>query len=87
MSHHEFNHLLSSLDALSPEQLATVRRELDSKLASPVVPSHSTRATPAEETAFDRAERVGLIGRRKGMPGAATDLSTYPQHMAGFGDG
>jgi len=33
MSQHEFNHLLSSLNALSPEQLVTLRRELDDKLA------------------------------------------------------
>ena len=34
MSQREFNHLLASLDALSPEQLATLRRELDGKLAA-----------------------------------------------------
>jgi hypothetical protein len=33
MSQREFNDLLTSLDALSPEQLATLRRELDGKLA------------------------------------------------------
>ena len=33
MSQREFNHLLTSLDALSPDQLATLRRELDGKLA------------------------------------------------------
>ncbi|HKM80795.1 MAG TPA: hypothetical protein VJY15_07525 [Candidatus Acidoferrum sp.] len=34
MSQREFNYLLTSLNALSPEQLATLRRELDSKLAT-----------------------------------------------------
>jgi hypothetical protein len=34
MSQREFNDLLTSLDALSPEQLATLRRELDGKLAT-----------------------------------------------------
>ncbi len=34
MSQPDFNHLLISLNALSPEQLATLRRELDSKLAT-----------------------------------------------------
>lgn len=33
MSQREFDDLLISLDALSPEQLATLRREVDSKLA------------------------------------------------------
>ena len=34
MSQCDFNHLLTSLNALSPEQLATLRRELDGKLAT-----------------------------------------------------
>jgi hypothetical protein len=34
MSQREFNHLLTSLDALSPQQLAALRRELDGKLAA-----------------------------------------------------
>ena len=87
MSHREFNHLLSSLNALSPEQLATLRRELDSKLALSPPPNHAKRASPAEETAFDRLERAGLIGCLKGMPGTPTDLSTNPKYMEGFGHG
>ena len=87
MSHREFNHLLTSLNALSPEQLATLRRKLDSKLTSLPSPSHAKRANPAEETAFDRLERAGLIGCLKGVPGTPTDLSTNPKHMEGFGHG
>jgi hypothetical protein len=87
MSQREFNHLLSSLNALSPEQLATLRRELDSKLASPSQPTYTKQATPAEETVFDRLERAGLIGCLSGMPGTPTDLSTNPEHMEGFGSG
>ena len=34
MSQRDFNHLRTSLNALSPEQLATLRRELDGKLAT-----------------------------------------------------
>ena len=34
MSQRDLNHLLTSLDALSPEQLAALRRELDGKLAT-----------------------------------------------------
>jgi hypothetical protein len=85
MSHREFNHLLSSLNALSPEQLAALRRELDSKLASS--PTHAKQATYAEETAFDRMERAGLIGCLKGTPGTPTDSSTNSKHMEGFGHG
>ena len=87
MSHREFNHLLTSLNALSPEQLATLRRELDSKLSPSPSSTHSKQATPTEETAFDRMERAGLIGCLKGMPGTPTDLSTNPKHMEGFGHG
>jgi hypothetical protein len=85
MSHREFNHLLSSLNALSPEQLAALRRELDSKLASALSPTHAKRAVPTEETAFDRLQQAGLIGCLKGMPDTPTDLSTNPKHMEGFG--
>jgi hypothetical protein len=87
MSHREFNHLLRSLNALSPEQLATLRRELDSKLASSSSQTHAKQAKPAEETVFDRLERAGLIGCLKGTSGTPTDLSTNPKHMEGFGHG
>ena len=33
MTHSEFNHIVASLGALSPEQLRQLRRELDDKLA------------------------------------------------------
>ncbi len=85
MAHREFNHLLSSLNALSPEQLATLRRELDSKLAS--LPTHAKQARLTEETVFDRLERTGLIGCLKGVAGTPTDLSTNPKHIEGFGNG
>jgi hypothetical protein len=54
MTEREFNHFLHSLGALSPEQLAALRRALDSKLAaSPVA---------ASESVFDVADRAGLVG-------------------------
>jgi hypothetical protein len=34
MTHSEFNHLLSSIKALSPEQMRQLRQELDSELAA-----------------------------------------------------
>jgi hypothetical protein len=34
MTHHDFNHIMQSLNALSPEQMQQLRRELDGKLAS-----------------------------------------------------
>jgi hypothetical protein len=89
MSQREFNDLLSNLSSLSPEQLATLRRELDSTIASaqPVRTKRAGRQAGelAGETAFDVASRAGLIGCIKGAPGLVTDLSTNPKHMEGFG--
>ena len=87
MSQREFNQLLSSLNALSPEQLATLRRELDSKIAPPPPANAKQAGSPIEETVFDVLERSRLIGCLKGKPGTPTDLSTNPEHMAGFGRG
>jgi hypothetical protein len=87
MSQREFNQLLNSLNALSPEQLATLRRELDSKMVSPVPDAGKRPGKRAEETAFDVMERAGLIGCLKGAPHTPTDLSTNPKHMEGFGGG
>jgi hypothetical protein len=39
MSQREFNQLLTSLNALTPDQLATLRRELDGKLAVAATPA------------------------------------------------
>ena len=86
-------HIVNSItcwpaSALShPSNLATLRRELDSKLTSSPSLPHVKQAGPAEETAFDRLESAGLIGCLIGMPGTPTDLSTNPKHMEGFGHG
>ena len=86
MSHREFNDLLNSLKGLSPQQLATLRHEVDCNLAS----SRPARAKQAgehdEETVFDVMERAGLIGCLQGGPGTPTDLATNPKHMEGFGN-
>ena len=51
MSQREFDRLLTSLNALSPEQLATLRRELDGKLA----------ATATKETAGSDLGSIGAM--------------------------
>jgi hypothetical protein len=38
MTHSEFNHIVESLNALSPEQMRQLRRELDGKLATAATP-------------------------------------------------
>ncbi|MDR3638072.1 MAG: hypothetical protein P4L84_29980 [Isosphaeraceae bacterium] len=82
MSHREFNHILTSIDGLSPEQMEQLARELQSKIAAS---RRSTMPFGADETAFDAAERAGLIGCIEGAPRSPTDLSTNPKHMEGFG--
>jgi hypothetical protein len=91
MSQREFNQLLSSLPGLSPEQLATLRRQLD-QLDQPgarVKPEATARkpGKAASVTVFDLLERDGLIGCIKGEPDSPTDLATNPKHMEGFGGG
>jgi hypothetical protein len=48
MSHLEFSELLSSLSGPSPEQLATLRREVDSQMASSP-PSGATQTAAVEQ--------------------------------------
>jgi hypothetical protein len=48
MSQTEFTQMLSNLEALSPEQMAALRRELD-KMAAP-----AKRAAPVSEDDFER---------------------------------
>jgi len=55
MTHSEFNHLLGSINGLSPEQMLQLRRELDSKLASS--PALSQPALTEEELADQEAQR------------------------------
>jgi hypothetical protein len=61
MSQRDFTQLLTTLDALSPEQMETLRRELDSKMASAMPSAMSppaqpppSRATPMSEDDFKR---------------------------------
>ena len=89
MTHSDFNHLLSSLPALSAEQMRRLARELEARLAVTAAtrpaPAKTAAAPDAEETAYDMARRAGLIGCIKGASRSPTDLSTNPKHMEGFG--
>jgi hypothetical protein len=69
MSQRDCTQLLTNLDALSPEQMAALRRELDRKMAS-AMPSATSRpaqpppssATPTSEDDFKRQLlRSGLM--------------------------
>jgi len=88
MTHNEFNHILSSITALSPAQMRRLARELETRLAATAgkrLASAKAARQESEETAFDVASRAGLIGCIKGAPRSPTDLSTNPKHMEGFG--
>ena len=89
MKHDEFNHIISSMNALSSDQMRRLFRELERKMASTKPPTSTSAddGRDAEETAFDVAQRAGLIGRIQGKPGSPTDLSTNPKHREGFGHG
>ena len=39
MTHTDFNHILSSLKTLSPEQVRQLRQQLDRQLAQPKTPT------------------------------------------------
>ncbi len=52
MSHVEFNHLLETLPALSPEQIETLRRELETVAAQPR--SDQEPSVPASDEELQR---------------------------------
>jgi hypothetical protein len=67
MTHSEFSHLLNSINALSPDQMRQLRRELDNKLA--VWASPSQPALTDEELADQELQRrlfeAGVISEIK----------------------
>ena len=48
MTYSDFNHLLSSINGLSPEQLRQLRQQLDRQLAQPKKPAHPASAKAAK---------------------------------------
>jgi hypothetical protein len=84
MTHNEFNHLLSSIKALSPEQVRQLRQQLDRQHDQPKQPPAGTpgkaakRARPAApkkrmtEAEFDQhLLKIGLISS---LPDPALDI-------------
>jgi len=67
MTHNEFNHLLDSIDALSPEQMRQLRCELDDKLASSTaaVQPPLTDAELADQELQRRLFEAGLLSEIK----------------------
>jgi hypothetical protein len=50
MTHNEFNHVLSSLEALSAEQVRQLRQQLDRQIAQPKTPTGRTPGKGANRT-------------------------------------
>ena len=59
MSHSDFNHLLSSLKTLSPEQMRRLRQQIDSELAQPKKP-----APPAARRGTTRTKAAPQLARK-----------------------
>ena len=58
MTHNEFNHLLSSLKMLSPEQVGQLRRQIDSQLAPPKKASVNCPARAQTDQAHGNQEEA-----------------------------
>jgi len=85
MTHTDFNHLLSTIKALTPEQVRQLRQQLDKQLAQPKKPTALTpgkaakRATPAAPkkkplTADEFNQRFFAAGRIASLPDPALDI-------------
>jgi hypothetical protein len=93
MSQSDFKHLLSSLDALSPEQPAVLRRELDSRKTSPV-PAGAKRAAPlmggpSRNRPWRRPAALGARSGRVGhlqVPGRVVGVDRLWRTAASSGD-
>ena len=83
MTHTDFNHLLSSLKGLTPEQVRQLRQQLDHQLAEPKkrpVPPTAEKAKKAaapKKKPLTRAEfnrRLLAEGRLASLPNPALDI-------------
>jgi len=74
------------VDADFQRDLEAIARETgqsESDVVREALPKHiHTRRHRRAESAFDAAQRLGIIGFAKRLP---PDLSTSPRHMKGFG--
>ena len=81
----DFNHLLSSIRALSPEQMRQLRQQLDSELARPQQQPARTPGTAAKRarpaapkkkpmTADELNKRLLAEGRLASLPDPALDI-------------
>ena len=85
MTHNEFNHLLHSIKALTPEQMRQLREELDSELAHVALPPETpaakdAAAPPARKSVWERIqERTAAIPDEE-WDKLPTDLAEQHDH-------
>jgi hypothetical protein len=81
MSHNEFNQLLSRLDALSPDQLLRLHRELEGKMASAQNPTATQEVSaPIRKPVWERIqERTAAIPDEE-WDKLPTDLAEQHDH-------
>ena len=78
MTHSEFDHLLGSINSLSPEQMRQLRYELDTRLA----PATAGDRQAAEQVSMDMQRQLleaGIIGEIRPL---ITDLAPYRNRRA-----
>ncbi len=76
MTHTEFSHLLQRIDALSPEQIQQLRRELDSKVASSAV-ADQPPLTAEQSADLELQHRLFEAGLLSEIKPPVTDLTPY----------
>jgi hypothetical protein len=85
MTHINFNHLLSSIKSLSPEQLRQLRHQLDRQLAQPKKPTATAPGKSAKRvksaarkkkplTADEFNQRLFAAGRIASLPDPVLDI-------------
>jgi hypothetical protein len=83
MTHDEFNHIVQSLSALSPEQMRQLRRELDGKIAAAATKPPAADADPLLGSMSDHAELMDQIVedamRNRAHMSTETGLSTISE--------
>jgi hypothetical protein len=79
MTHSEFNHILGSINTLSPEQIQRLRHELDRKLASPAAQGSPplTEAELADQEAQRRLLAAGIISEIKPSRRVPTETERF----------
>jgi hypothetical protein len=76
MTQTDFNHLLASVDALSPDQMRQLLRELESRVATTVRRPAQTddRQEASKETTGQRAKRAEVAPAQPGKPLTVAEL-------------